>query len=342
MEIPKEKFLISKIINYGFKLKLKSDWLISILFGLIVTLFTILIDVFLYLPGEISYPTGFYILLILLYIAPAVIHQNQENLNNLGENIKSIANENVLLKLEEAKKFYYSQYYLFYLIPYLIVVIGSLYTFEFGIGYIWWIFLFGIFSYIAGIAIQAVLTNIILMKKISKLTLNLSPLNPDSFGGASKISNFLIYTTACFSTGALMIPLVMEGSVSEEIPELFKLIGIAVPFVFSFLVLLSFLVPLLSLTKIITTSKNKILQEYGKKYNKYLSRYLNEKNDEIKNNLVRELKVYESLFNLTTKLKNYPWDLGVITKLIASVLFPIIMGVIKNQLLSLIPQYFNI
>jgi hypothetical protein len=199
-----------------------------------------------------------------------------------------------------------------------------------------WIFFisFGYINLVAMFGIWGVYVMIKSIKEISKQWLHIDPLHPDKVGGLSSVGNFAISTTVIFSSGALWIPLAIELAADQPILAnlAFGLMG-----AWMILTLLCFAYPTFKIhtkaSKIQKRILNELRLDYAKIRKKVVVDKLTISNDNIEaiGNFFK-MEILRKEFKDYQDLKLYPFEIKIFTKLVSSVLLPLLIWLLQTFL----------
>jgi len=328
-KIKHSDFLIVKYIKFLEKRGIP-PLLSSMFFGGIFIIFI----VFFYIFYGITPTFGYLSCVSWLLIGPYLIYKAGEFIDDLWPKMTEILNQNDISRLQSYEKTFYSCKYLILGFPAatavsIIILLPVLFP---GIApvpptcyLIFYLISWIILAILGSIGVWGIFQLIRLINAIGKCDLNLSPLSHDKFGGMEFLADFGIKATLMYSSGALMIPMVIDLATRGEAPKQVVLISMFGSGVFAFTVLLSFLVQIFALHKAAVRGREKLIRKSSKQYRKLLQKYEQEPNVE----LGIRLLVMQGFFDEAYRIKVYPWDLGIVLKLATSVSLPIILGLIK-------------
>ncbi len=208
----------------------------------------------------------------------------------------------------------------------------------FGFEDIWfWIF-YAIFIWeciIAATGIWGVLIMIQALREVSNRELNIDPFHPDKVGGLSSIGNYAIATTVIFSTGALWLPLAFELAYGQDLLNFFVFTVVLTWMVFTFL---AFVYPTVHIHNKAVIIQKKILDRLRKEYSSFKKKILiNNFDDPGKISLYYyQLELLRNEYYDYQNVKLYPFEIKIITKLISSVLLPLLVWLVQSYLPTLI------
>jgi len=175
---------------------------------------------------------------------------------------------------------------------------------------------------LGSIGLWGVYNMVALTLRLKPLKFDLSPLDPDRFGGLGFLGDFSIKGTMMYSTGALMVPIIIEIVASGQRSALSNALGLALPISFSLSVLLSFLWPIFNINTLAVNSKGSLLSNASNQYRNALSSYQGNESSE----KALQLLVYQGLFNEIEHMSEWPWDIRIILKLALSAVLPILIS----------------
>jgi hypothetical protein len=177
-----------------------------------------------------------------------------------------------------------------------------------------------------------VLLQIEVMLKISKIPFLLNPLHRDRFGGMGFLGSMSLKITLICSTGTLMVPLAVNIGLNLFLNPIGRMVVLAIPFIFSAIIILSFLIPLLALNSAAVTAKKQMLDKAGKEYSRVFDQY--EKTSTLDQGI--KVLVLQGYFDETERMKEYPWDVKTALKLFIASLLPVLLSLIVNYTLHLL------
>jgi len=317
------------IVQYILFLKKRGapPFLSSFIFGSIFFLIAILFCIYQAIP--LSF--GYFSCLSWLFIGPFMIYEARQIVDELWLDMLRILDENKIEELKSYEKAFHSSGYLVIGIPAAILVSAliltpqtlsiittSVYTLFYLVSWI-------VLALLGSIGVWGTFQLMGLVLSIRKCDLKLNPLSPDRFGGMEFLADFGIKATVMYSTGALMIPIVIETAARSELYQEITYFAIGGSGFFSFTVLLSFLIQVFALNRAAVRGKKEILEKTGEQYKILLEEY-EEKRDL---NVGIRILVMQGLFDEAYQMRVYPWDAGIVLKLAGSIVLPIILGTIR-------------
>ncbi len=178
----------------------------------------------------------------------------------------------------------------------------------------------------------SVLLQIEVMLKISKMPFLLNPLHRDRFGGMGFLGSTSLKITLICSTGALMVPMAVNIGLNLLLNPIARTIVLAFPFIFSAIIILSFLIPLLALNSAAVTAKKQMLDKAGKEYSRVFDQY----DTTPTLDLGIKVLVLQGYFDETERMKEYPWDVKTALKLFIASLLPVLLSLVVNYTLQIL------
>jgi hypothetical protein len=182
-------------------------------------------------------------------------------------------------------------------------------------------------SFLAGFGSWGVVVTILAIRDISNRNLAIDPLHTDRRGGLGCFGYYAIGTTLLFSSGSVILPmafqLIAEKTSAKSIMYIFVLI-------YSLLILLSFVYPIIRINIKAKLLRDKLLDQSRRKY-KIIAQALMLPNKELRAKIEDYIELnktradYEDFRNV----KLYPFELDTIAKLASSVLLPILFMIIQ-------------
>ncbi len=176
-------------------------------------------------------------------------------------------------------------------------------------------------------------------RRVSQLDIQLLPLHPDEFGGISSFGEISVETAVISSQFSLFFPfLVMIFTINITSTALQLLtLGLSI-FFFALTVVLICICYLLPSYYIYQTAKQKrevLMQESADFYNKTLKEYEeyrktpnNDKLTEI--SMAMWVSIQKDNFNQLDKLKVFPFSRSILSKILLSIVLPVITGLLVN------------
>jgi len=177
------------------------------------------------------------------------------------------------------------------------------------------------------------IATILLVRDISQYELKIDPLHPDNLGGLSTVGYVSIRTTLLFSSGSLFLPLLFyfssEGGISTVI---FGLTGIYILTIF-----ISFIYPTMLVNRRAQEYRDSVLEELREEHSRIESSMKEPNQDEISElNKRLELQRVQRNYENYNSVSLYPLQLSILTRLLGSVILPILFMVIEIYLPNLI------
>lgn len=188
------------------------------------------------------------------------------------------------------------------------------------------------FGLLSGLGLHSVLVTMFTINAISKLSLVIEPLHPDGLGGLSVIGNFAVWTTLLISNGALAIPLSLQ-MVTTEMGGLVVYTGIGL---YVLLIVISFVYPTVKINR---TAQGK--REHHLERNRLKIRSLEEEltgvvvEDDVDTKEIAQFMEIERARNEFRNYRDvrlYPLSIGIISRLLSSVLLPIVITIFEFYL----------
>jgi hypothetical protein len=209
------------------------------------------------------------------YLVYLGLRTAQESFNNFKE---------LFLDLEKFKRKNYQLCHNFYSnkailisLPFVLcgvyIVNNYFYNASFGL-HIWLTIVIISLLLFAGIGLWNSFGALFYVANILKDDLRIDPMHPDGFGGLEPIGDFIIKATLIISTGSLIIPFALIAASEGVIGGEFRFITLILTGLYIFIVLLSFIVPLLKLNNVAKRYKYSIIKEAVGKYDVLLKELL--------------------------------------------------------------------
>lgn len=177
------------------------------------------------------------------------------------------------------------------------------------------------------------ITTILLVREITQHKLEIDPLHPDNLGGLSTVGFVSIRTTLLFSSGSLFLPLLFYFSSSGGDPTI--IYGFAGVYILT--ILASFIYPTTIVNKRAQEYRDSILDDLRQQYANVEQEVIGPDDDEIVElNKKLELQRIRNEFENYNSVSLYPLQFNIITRLIGSIILPILFMVIEIYLPNLI------
>ena len=229
----------------------------------------------LYLLKNVSLYLVFTWFIFARYLAYLGFKTSQESFDNFKELFQS-------QKIFEDKnnrlcKDFYSNKSVFMSLPFMIcgIYVINNYFYQASLGLHIWLTLFVVVLLLfAGLGLWNAFNSLRYITDILKDGLNINPLHPDGFGGLEPIGDFIIKITLIISSGSLILPFSIMAVSNGIIGEEFRFITFILAGSYIFLVLFSFIIPLLKLSKIAKKEKYNIVKKSIRKYDEMLKELL--------------------------------------------------------------------
>lgn len=188
---------------------------------------------------------------------------------------------------------------------------------------------FGFFLYwllIAGLRSHAVITTLLVIRSFAnRIDLDIDPLHPDGLGGLSTVGNLAIQTTVIISSGSFALPLAFELAAHLRYEEVIY-VGVGL---FVLLVAFNFVYPTYRVNRRAQSVRERKLEDRRKRIRELEDRVsvpgeddtvTPRNHDLIQMEIQRARRDYEDYQNVTL----YPLSIGIIVRLVSSVLLPIL------------------
>lgn len=184
---------------------------------------------------------------------------------------------------------------------------------SFMVGAVWYGILTGIGLYMALIAVAFI-------HAVGQLELVIDPLHPDGFGGMSAVGMFTIWTTLLISIGSLGFPfafvIATEGGLGEGV--------YLVVAVYVMVLLLSFFYPTLYINRRANAVRRRELDERREEIQALTDQILalDEADVDTVDRMATQLDVMKAEFEEYKNVTLYPLSVGVMSRLVSSILLP--------------------
>ena len=155
------------------------------------------------------------------------------------------------------------------------------------------------------------------------ISLHIDAYHPDNMGGLSIVRSFCILGSVLFSTGSLVFPIAFKlfEVVSGESIALYLLASITL--IYALLIIISFVIPAIALTKLIQNNRNELLTEIGRKIHQVESDYFKKLDYKIGISLF----ILNSAYQRVSLMRTHPYNFRVLLELLGSMLFPIVIAI---------------
>lgn len=170
------------------------------------------------------------------------------------------------------------------------------------------------------------ITTIFLIRDITQYELEIDPLHPDNLGGLSTVGYVSIRTTLLFSSGSLFLPLLFYFSSAGGVTTIiFGITGIYILTIF-----ISFIYPTVIVHHRAQEYRNSVLEDLRQQYLKIENEINSYDRDEIAElNKRLELQRVQRNYDNYNSVSLYPLQLSILTRLLGSVILPIIFILIE-------------
>lgn len=171
-----------------------------------------------------------------------------------------------------------------------------------------------------------------LVLQLLRCDLRVDPYAPDGLGGMGEFGRLTIATTGFFSSGALFVPalfsVVRKGSG-------FVMFGpLLLVALFSLLVLLSFVVPNFLVYRVAKGARDRDIGELAVDLNRGATEILHHQADET---AMRRFELLRSHYEALRDTAVFPFNLGILVRLLSSVVFPLGLALVERFVVELLP-----
>lgn len=274
---------------------------------------------------------GYFSCLFWLFIGPFLIYNAGKMADELWPQLKELLEKRKIKDLQAYEKRFESLGYLIIGIPATIgvsilvlapqgVLMSSISPYT-----VFYLASWIVLALLGSIGIWGTLQLVMMIWRVRKYELSLNPYHPDGFGGMGVLANFGIKATVMYSTGALMIPMVYDVATRNDVLHQTFSGAILGSTLFSITVLLSFIGPLVALNRAAVRGRERLLENTGKQCNELLESCQRNSETEVG---IRML-VAQGHYNQLSQMRVYPFDIGILLKLVASIALPILLGTIR-------------
>lgn len=335
-----DKMWITRVLDAGWRIKVKSPLVASIIFfGLPID---ILLAIFLSLRKNFISPQFFlaYILCVLwLNLGPYFIWRYERKLMaTFFDNLDGLLPPRDVRRLYGKYRKNFSKKFWIPIIPwmfFLFAVYSNGFILDtagtFGFRDIWaWLLSIPIIwiPIIAGMGTWGVITTLMAINEIARKNLKLDSLHTDRRGGLGCIGNYAIGTTILISSGSLFLPMAFQ--LASHLGSAKTSVYILVSF-FIGILLLSFFYPVFITQAGASVRRKKLLEDLRKRYN----RILREQESSGKGGRSK-LECYLDAVRVRTEYADlasinlYPFDISIINKLVSSIFFPVLITFVQQ------------
>ncbi len=229
--------------------------------------------------GGIYFSVGIFFVFSWLLIGPYLLYQATKALEKLRVEIEPIMGENISLFDKCERNIFSEKRWIFVLSMQLLVFFLTIIIpipQNQPLGYrIFYIFTWQVVANLASLGIWGIFHLSSFYFSLLKVNVILDTLHPDKFGGINFLAEFSTKVTILYSTGAFMVPLFLDiltirSTVSIHALLPFATFGVVL---FSFSILLYFLINMGILSTIASRAKKDTLDKLFKKYRGALKRY---------------------------------------------------------------------
>ena len=194
---------------------------------------------------------------------------------------------------------------------------------------IWLVITFSTLFLLSGIGFWAIILLMKMSLNMMSIPLHIDAYHPDNIGGLSTLSSFCILISMAFSSGSLLFPLLFRilGVVSVKGGILIYLL-VGPTLLYTLLIILSFVIPAIAITKLLQNGRNKLLTEVAQKIHKIKSDYF--KSGDYKNGV--NFFILNEDYKRISLVKTNPYNFKISLELIGAALFPIVTVIIQYYL----------
>jgi len=211
------------------------------------------------------------------------------------------------------------------------VVAAMLYPHVTGVARAWVLISFGVLFLVASRGYWALGVMIKLIRRFSTIGAHFNPYHPDLFGGLGEVGTFAVRGALYFSSGALLLPLAFETvSVAQDGSDpTMSVLAYVLTAAFIAAVIIAFVVPVLDIKAFVDKERARVTQEARAKLEQLMERYRSK--NEHDEHLARQIEFCHLMeWSEFAKLRDYPYDVKVITELLLAVAFPVGLLVLET------------
>ncbi len=190
-----------------------------------------------------------------------------------------------------------------------------------------------IILFLSAIGFQGVSVGVAIILKLGREGARFDPYHPDLFGGFEALSRLSARATLYFSIGAFVFPLVFElVAESSQDSELLNYSTIAATTIYVGVLICTFLLPVLSIKRMVAVEKEKALLASNRK--------LDELHGQISKNQggnyeLMNLQIYYEIYHKRLfDIKSYPYNARVLFELLVAIGLPILVVIVERNLVS--------
>ncbi|MFH1845651.1 MAG: hypothetical protein ABIF77_20900 [bacterium] len=222
--------------------------------------------------------------------------------------------------------------FLLFGIPWTVAVTGLLYLSDFAAAplsiRIWCWVSFGIFMLLAGVGFNGIFVVVTMISRLCQEGIRFNGLHPDRFGGMVDVGSFAVKIAFAFSSGALVFPQVFN--MLDRLGDGgFLTIGISgVTVIYLSVMIAGFIVPVMVIKNFVDREKMAAIAASRLKMNDLVQQL--RQRDEFDPKLASEVAIHYFLeYNRLFDIKDYPFDVRVLTEFLLSVAIPVAVTIIE-------------
>jgi len=287
-----------------------------------------------YSSGHVIFTRGITTMLIWLGLAPFLIQWVYLLIHRFCRKHRTIFHDDDTchrLELAELGRLQ-SPRFLLVAIPWSVVVTGLLYLSDFAAApltiRIWCWGTFGIFMMLAGVGFNGIFVVVTMMSRLCQEGIRFNGLHPDRFGGMVDMGSFAVKIAFAFSSGTLVFPQVFD--MLDRLGDGgYLILGIsAVTVVYLCAMIAGFVVPVMVIKNFVDREKHAAIAASQRTMNDLVSRLRQQNEFDAK--LASEVASHYFLeYNRLFTIKDYSFDVRVLTEFLLSVAIPVAVTIIE-------------
>lgn len=213
------------------------------------------------------------------------------------------------------------------------VVAVVLYQDVTGFALAWVLVTFGLLFLISFQGYWAWFVMIRLIRRLSTVGVQFNPYHPDLFGGLGAVGTFAVRCALYFSSGALLLPLAFEtvAKAQADGAPTMTLLAYVLTAAFIAAVVVAFAMPVFDIKRFVDRERARVTIEARFKLESLMDRYRSQ--DGHDEHLARQIEFCHLMeCSELTRLRDYPYDVKVISELLLAVAFPLGLVILEAYL----------
>ena len=212
------------------------------------------------------------------------------------------------------------------------VVAAVIYPEATGAARLWVFASFGALFLVAFRGYWALVVMIRLINRFSTIGVRFNPYHPDLFGGVGEVGTFAVRSALYFSSGALILPLAFEAvTIAQPRDAAMSVLAYLLTAGFIAAVIIAFVAPVLDIKAFVDRERARVTVEGRNKLEKLMEEYRSK--SEHDEHLARQIEFCHLMECAElAKLRDYPYDVKVISELLLAVAFPVGLIVLETYI----------